>query len=208
MGGRHGTFSGMGRSRNVPSSKSGDRAAWPALTPTLEMKAATPSMLTVAGRMPRRYRGVAQSGQSIGLQNRGPRVRILPPLPFLGGAIVDRHVLAAAGVVCTVGVLVFAVAAYGATPVPINNAECTIYPADGSSPQTGYCTGTVNLNPASSSQSDSSPVNTNPVTRGRSFPWAFVAAGVILALALAVIVLTSRKRPRHPRRKRLRSTHQ
>src|SRR5450756_2573807 len=26
-------------------------------------------------------RGVAQSGQSIGLQNRGPRVRILPPLP-------------------------------------------------------------------------------------------------------------------------------
>ena len=26
-------------------------------------------------------RGVAQPGQSIGLQNRGPRVRILPPLP-------------------------------------------------------------------------------------------------------------------------------
>src|ERR1700674_3560085 len=34
------------------------------------------------GRMPRRHRGVAQPGQSIGLQNRGPRVRILPPLPF------------------------------------------------------------------------------------------------------------------------------
>src|SRR5436189_5396317 len=27
-------------------------------------------------------RGVAQPGQSIGLQNRGPRVRILPPLPI------------------------------------------------------------------------------------------------------------------------------
>src|SRR5450759_5077941 len=30
-------------------------------------------------------RGVAQSGQSIGLQNRGPKVRILAPLPSLKG---------------------------------------------------------------------------------------------------------------------------
>jgi hypothetical protein len=32
-------------------------------------------------RIPFGQRGVAQPGQSIGLQNRGPRVRILPPLP-------------------------------------------------------------------------------------------------------------------------------
>ena len=120
----------------------------------------------------------------------------------------DRQVMAAAGVVCVVGVLVFAVAAYSATPIPINNAECTIYPTDGASPQTGYCTGTVNLNPANSSQPDSSQVNTNPVSSPRSFLWTFVASGVIVSLALVVIVLTSRKRPRHPRRKRLRSTHQ
>ena len=31
--------------------------------------------------LPSADRGVAQPGQSIGLQNRGPRVRILPPLP-------------------------------------------------------------------------------------------------------------------------------
>src|SRR5260370_5504572 len=35
------------------------------------------TMLTLASA----DRGVAQPGQSIGLQNRGPRVRILPPLP-------------------------------------------------------------------------------------------------------------------------------
>ena len=34
------------------------------------------------GKIPYARRGVAQSGQSIGLQNRGPRVRILPPLPL------------------------------------------------------------------------------------------------------------------------------
>src|SRR2546425_9564425 len=32
--------------------------------------------------LPSANRGVAQPGQSIGLQNRGPRVRILPPLPL------------------------------------------------------------------------------------------------------------------------------
>src|SRR5713226_9021104 len=37
-----------------------------------------PTMLTLASA----DRGVAQPGQSIGLQNRGPRVRILPPLPI------------------------------------------------------------------------------------------------------------------------------
>src|SRR5260370_32846421 len=37
-----------------------------------------PTMLTLASA----DRGVAQPGQSIGLQNRGPRGRILPPLPL------------------------------------------------------------------------------------------------------------------------------
>src|SRR5260370_35439663 len=37
-----------------------------------------PTMLTLASA----DRGVAQPGQSIGLQNRGPEVRILTPLPL------------------------------------------------------------------------------------------------------------------------------
>ncbi len=43
-------------------------------------------MLTLASA----DRGVAQPGQSIGLQNRGPRVRILPPLPCFLAALVFR----------------------------------------------------------------------------------------------------------------------
>src|SRR5207302_3883224 len=86
MGGRQGCRSGMGRSAKVPSSKRGEKAAWAELTPTLARKTATKSILTAPrkglGRIPKAHRGVAQSGQSIGLQNRGPRVRILPPLPL------------------------------------------------------------------------------------------------------------------------------
>src|SRR5260370_36062961 len=40
-----------------------------------------PTMLTLASA----DRGVAQPGQSIGLQNRGPEVRILTPLPLAFG---------------------------------------------------------------------------------------------------------------------------
>src|SRR5438132_7205623 len=40
--------------------------------------------------LPSAARGVAQPGQSIGLQNRGPRVRILPPLPLSSSNRVGR----------------------------------------------------------------------------------------------------------------------
>ena len=124
----------------------------------------------------------------------------------------SREVLAAAGAVCATMVLsaVVAVAATPIPPIPINNAECTVNPTDGSPPQVGYCTGTVNLNPATSGQSDlkSDHVNPNPVAPARSFPFGPLVAGAIVAVAVAIIVVDSRKHPKFPRRKRLKSSHQ
>jgi len=111
------------------------------------------------------------------------------------------------------GVLLFAVVAVSATPIPpipINNAECTVYPTDGSSPQAGYCTGTVNLNPATSGQSslNSDQVNPSPVAPRPSFQWGPLVVGAILVVAVAIIVVDPRKRPKFPRRKRFKSSQQ
>ena len=133
--------------------------------------------------------------------------------------VIRREVLAMAGVLCASGLLVFAVVVLGASPVPINNAVCTIYPTAGASPQTGRCTGTVNLNPnpnragaspggensLNAPEGNGTSVNSNPLvnsplnplqagSRG-SFVWGLLAAGLIVLLAGAAIRLRLRRRP-------------
>jgi len=144
-----------------------------------------------------------------------------------GGRVIKREVLGSAGVLCAAGFIVFAVAALGASPVPINNAVCTIYPTAGASPQTGFCSGTVNLNPngnrvnaspgsqnrvnansGSGTQANANPVIPNALnpfqakSRG-SFVWGVVALGLIALVIAGGVGLRVRRRPGRSRRKHL-----